>query len=618
MSRSTTFTASAGFWDAAGVQPACIVADLDWIRRKHPKDFKSLEAVADHIRFVLSGDRLVRAPGSSRNAWVFVRPDSARCAVVQIELQKQTDGTKAYRVLTAYTLKAPQLKRLLDSSNAPGGNPGSSGNAPKGCKPGSQGQPSGVASRCDEEDTPAKKRSNPGLTFGSKEWNAHYGLGKGHTHGSGAHAKKRQAAKGRGAAALTKKGADKLAQALEGDSKFMAGMREHQAEGKALGRILGPSGRAHAVKIAKEHGTFSAADVRALLGLGWSVLPASTVPAKLGATLGPMAPWEAALNPSEPVSGQVLARILGPKGEARAVVLGLSTAAIGADMVQQLRESGYDVSAAPKAAREGRVKLNPSGTERHESESGRQNWGQSLPMALNPKKPTRKAAKAQAKPAPKAKAPKKAASKATAKAKAPAPVQPLRSRAADAHRLVKAVEKALTPKTSAAKAKRKGPTLKVEKVTVTAKAVNPSATALGKAWETWTGSKPGQALRVKVKASTVETPAGTAHLPSDVVFLGRVSKLITKAGTVKDFADSGPYLVTDAAMRHLWLVSQKVHRFDLKRLSVIGYLAKKPKFGDRDRVEYVHAFESTTRAAMEGQLGLITGGFRITPRGIEG
>ena len=757
------FEGSAEFWERAGVPVLPILADLDWISRKHPKEFKTEADVAAHVAFVLSGSGLVTFEGTAKGARGFARVEDRRCAVVQLVPRVSPAGARVYWVLTAYTLTPGQMARALGEAPAPGVGPGSSVTHAGGA--GLQGRPSVPASQGKDKHTPTRKRSNPAMDFGSKEWNEHHGLGKGHTHGSGAHAAKRKAAKARGASALTKKGADKLAEALGEDSGFREGLKAHQAEGRALDRILGPTGRTHAVKIAKEHGTFDREDVAEFLRLGWRVLPAATVPAKLGATLGPLEPWAVALNPTAPDFG----RVLGPKGEARALVLALPQASIGSDLVTQLREAGYDVSQAPKAAREG-VKVNPStaahpaytlagieaGKRRPKTEAqdlqGRTftalkaaakrgdapaaedlaaklkaepsavaaaldrlaSLGLAHPVSFGlfgagwapgavqpglafnpaPKPPTKRALdlaafrsagyhddakaftralierrvsraeadkawaagvamKAQGvgcgcyeckraaekvghewdnsatrengtrQPVPMAKRTTKTtkakATKAPAKARAKKATAPKVPKAAPQPKKAHQAAPAPQPAAKAPKPAAKASGLKVTKVQVTAMAVNPSsAAALAEAWEKWTGSKAGQVLRVKVSKAAVETPAGTAVIPADVVFLGRVSKLITKKGEVKDFGRSGPYLVTSAAMKSLWLLSPKGFVFDLKGVSLIAYLAKKPKFGDRDAVEYVHAFEGPTRAAMEGQVGLITGTFRLTPRGIEG
>lgn len=142
--------------------------------------------------------------------------------------------------------------------------------------------------------------------------------------------------------------------------------------------------------------------------------------------------------------------------------------------------------------------------------------------------------------------------------------------------------------------------------------LNPSdAAGLAKVWKAWTGTDPGQSLQLQV-----EEPHRYG-LPLHVVLLGRVTWLATKDGKETRFGVAGPYMVTDAAARKIWLVSHKAHHFDLEP-ALIGYTARKPKFGDRATVEYVHAFEGRTHAVMAGQVGALTGSFRITPAGLEG
>jgi hypothetical protein len=263
------------------------------------------------------------------------------------------------------------------------------------------------------------------------------------------------------------------------------------------------------------------------------------------------------------------------------------------------------------------VAPHPSGKGRHGSATRSSAIAHREDMTTRKAAPKVKALKAR-KTAAKKLSPKKPAAPKTAAPPAASKVQPLRSKNAEIHRVVHALTKIATPAPKKPTA-RKAPKLQVEKVTVTARAINPTtAAALDQAWITWTGSKPGHVHHVEVAAAKVRTPFGVVHLPSRVVFLGRVTKLITPSGEVKDFGDSGPHLVSDAALKSLWLLSSKPHRFHLEDVSLIAYLAKKPKFGDRGVVEYVHAFEGPTQAAMAGQVGLLRGPFRLTPRGIEG
>jgi hypothetical protein len=99
--------------------------------------------------------------------------------------------------------------------------------------------------------------------------------------------------------------------------------------------------------------------------------------------------------------------------------------------------------------------------------------------------------------------------------------------------------------------------------------------------------------------------------------LGRVSKFYLETGVVEDFGNAGPLMVTDADMKRIWLVDTKPRTFDHK-VALIGYLARKPKFGDTGTVEYIHEFSPNAEAVMAGQVGAIKGRFRLTERGIEG
>ncbi|MEI6415587.1 MAG: hypothetical protein WCP34_15190, partial [Pseudomonadota bacterium] len=118
----------------------------------------------------------------------------------------------------------------------------------------------------------------------------------------------------------------------------------------SLARILGPTGRASAVKIAKADGKpFTAADVEQLRELGWEVTGASSVTARPGTSGIPGVQFSdndfTFTNP-EPI---------GPNGTARALVI---IGPIDAAMVDDLSASGYDVTPAPKAIREG-TRRNP-------------------------------------------------------------------------------------------------------------------------------------------------------------------------------------------------------------------------------------------------------------------
>ena len=222
--------------------------------------------------------------------------------------------------------------------------------------------------------------------------------------------------------------------------------------------------------------------------------------------------------------------------------------------------------------------------------------------------------------------------KATAKAKKTAPkaakvpdgiasdkVQPLKTQAAMKHRAITELGKLLkgTAKTPA-KPQAKAPKPTVEKFTLTGRFNPTSSEDLARVWTTWTGTDPDQTLSFQVEHPTVSLKSGgQVTIPEHVVILGRVSKFISSTGRLADFGAHGPMIVTDAAAKKIWLLSAKPFHFDMEP-SVIAYLARKAKFGDRETVEYVHAFSGRVRAVMAGQVGAMTGHFRITPRGLEG
>ncbi len=115
--------------------------------------------------------------------------------------------------------------------------------------------------------------------------------------------------------------------------------------GTALQRILGPSGVANAVKVAKASGEpFTAQDVQSFRAAGWGVAAAGTVTARPG-TSGVSgiqfseSDWAPFTNPDT----------LGPNGTARALILLGQVDAAGVD---DLAANGYDVTPAPKRIRE--------------------------------------------------------------------------------------------------------------------------------------------------------------------------------------------------------------------------------------------------------------------------
>ncbi|WP_257303405.1 hypothetical protein [Geothrix campi] len=259
-----------------------------------------------------------------------------------------------------------------------------------------------------------------------------------------------------------------------------------------------------------------------------------------------------------------------------------------------VRESMFGWEWAPGALQKG-LAFNPNGQERPRAATGQVKGQQPGNMTkANPKK-----------------APKKTAPKAAKKPAAIGPdkVQPLKSKAADRHRLEVAVTELLKGK-PAPKAKAKTAKATPEKFTITGR-FNPTNPAdLLKVWRDWTGSDPRETLTFKVDGDT-------HGMPSHVVVLGRVSRFISEDGKLVDFGESGPMAVTDKSARRIWLLDGRARKVSFTA-SVICYLARKPKFGDRGLVEYVHAFTRPARVVMNGQVGTLAGGFKITPRGLEG
>lgn len=120
-------------------------------------------------------------------------------------------------------------------------------------------------------------------------------------------------------------------------------------ESKALASVLGPTGKANAVKIAREDGgIFTFHDVDAFEALGWKVEGAGSVSARPGAAaLRGVAPLH--FNPAP----------LGPNGTARALVL---IGPINRETVMGLRRDGFDVTSAPKRLK---TVKNPGGYGSH-------------------------------------------------------------------------------------------------------------------------------------------------------------------------------------------------------------------------------------------------------------
>lgn len=493
---------------------------------------------------------------------------------------------------------------------------------------------------------------------------------------------KRATARHKGGGKIARSRSQQAADRREHEAELAAHGRSlakaQAAEDQAEARILGPSGATRALKIAKPHGTFTPEDVRELAAAGWEVHPAGTVSAKTGLTLGAITPFDLALNPTpdlarvlgpqrearavvlahpEPVitsdtlhsfrrAGFDVAaapkrlreprKASNPAGPEQKVYQALVKAAkrgetpTADDLAELLKEPeeriGQRLSSlarqglahavpgglfgagwAPGAVQPG-LAFNPGGQKGAGAATapkrGKEPGSMAKPKAKKPQtltKSGRGAAAGKAKPA-----------RGTASKAAPRPdtpkVQPLRSKGADRHRAVKVLEEVLKPAPRRRKAAE--PKAKVESATVKV-TFNPSTEGdVERVWKLWTGARPGQVLKVKVADPT-------GQLPVHVALLGRVSRFIQADGSLMDFGSSGPLLVTDGEASKVWLIHPKTQRFDV-RPRIICYLARKPKFGDRGLVEYIHAFESSARARMDGQVGELTGGFRLTPRGIEG
>jgi len=181
---------------------------------------------------------------------------------------------------------------------------------------------------------------NPAAEFGSKAHQDYYAT----RHGSRKTSDRASRARKAGSAALA---ADDPA-------------RERKAQEKAMTRILGPSGKTHAIKIIAQKKPLDLATLEHWSRQGWTLYPAATAPGQLGKLL-----FGTTENPTE----AELQRILGPMGEARAVIVATSTAAITRAVVQDWRGMGYDVAPAPKRFREGNFPVirnpKPRRTRRH-------------------------------------------------------------------------------------------------------------------------------------------------------------------------------------------------------------------------------------------------------------
>ncbi|HEU4951533.1 MAG TPA: hypothetical protein VFT46_06260, partial [Holophagaceae bacterium] len=502
--------------------------------------------------------------------------------------------------------------------------------------------------------------------------------------------------------------------------------RQHQAQERALDAVLGPRRQAYAVKIALEGRPFRRADLERLQEAGWILRPAGTAPATVGRAL-------AAINPSDP-----LGRILGPKGEARAVVI-QSPGPFGEDLVRALQADGYDISPAPKAMREAppsqsramnptaspafarkvyaalvkasdrsggaevpdlaaRTKATPEEVrEALRSLAGKglahisggslfgQVWRAGIPEAglfevnrtemvtmgdtrrRSPAEAEGSMAKTSSKTSKgRAKAPEHA-KRGTSARRGARPSKATRLSRSNPSKGIRFLQHSVTDGTHKARVHysldnrtdgRKAVTIYAkdydnalgdifgkaykndtdiqtdyfEKGRVVLFADHPlyrearaaverfqakrktnptvqTSGALERIFEAWTGAKPDKVIRLTLPE------ARHLKVPSHLVLLGRVSWLADAKGSERRFEHQGPLMVTDEQAERIWLVSEKPQRFDLEP-SLIGYRMRKPKFGDRGEVEYVHAFRRA-HAVMDGQVGALTGTFRITPAGLE-
>jgi hypothetical protein len=567
---------------ALGVDGRRVFADYEALHRKHPEHFPAgPEQVKGHVEAVMHGPSDIFPGAEPDHRLIVRRMGQDRAVAVEVELR----GGK-HRVRSAYIFDPGQYetkreKALGAPSAVPEPVPGSKrkrqivqgGGAPSGraSEGGQRPRPKSTAGRKPRKPNPA--------AFGTRERRKAYGAQEGGSRSGARASRKKHLKAGREASTRALDLAARLGQAeadgkrltktqlaalrkaearlqkegaLPNDAELRRLAKDQKAQDRALDKILGAGRRAFAVKVAREDRPFDREDLEAFQGSGWEVRPAGTVAAKVGRLM-------AALNPED-----ALRRVLGPKGEARAVILA-APQAFGEDTVFQLRAHGLDVSAAPRRDREGLVKANPvpgqkgpKGATRRERTAEHGAMSNTSPRAKG--KPARKATSAAARRRP-------AASKAPRPARRPA-----------LHRL------------------------------------NPGS--LEDVWRTWTGSAPSKTLRLEVQPQAF-TAKGRILLPKETVMLGRVSKFYLETGVVEDFGNAGPLMVTDADMKRIWLVDTKPRTFDHK-VALIGYLARKPKFGDTGTVEYIHEFSPNAEAVMAGQVGAIKGRFRLTERGIEG
>jgi hypothetical protein len=176
--------------------------------------------------------------------------------------------------------------------------------------------------------------------FGTRERVALYGRHEGQTGRSGARTDKKKRIR---AEANSKKKQQAAEAELEDHFKKIAAHAD-----AAYARVLGRSGRANAIKISPGDGsTLNRRALEELEAQGWQVWPGRTAPAVLGKSLEAFRE-----NPTSRLD-----RALGEQGRTRAVVVVGN--GITRETVDGFRESGYDVSPAPKELREASLKANP-------------------------------------------------------------------------------------------------------------------------------------------------------------------------------------------------------------------------------------------------------------------
>ena len=401
----------------------------------------------------------------------------------------------------------------------------------------------------------------------------------------------------------------------------------HEKETRLMEALI--KGGSYAVKIAPPNGFITPTDVESFRANGWQVFPAGTAPAKVGGKLGAVEPWDVHMNPAPdqaPDQAHDLQAILGPELKARAVVVA-SPKPMSLENLWDWRRAGYEISLAPLSYRRGvkRARTNPTkdtqkaiyealkkagepqsvedladrihadpgwilaGLQRLESmglaHPSRESLFGSLwspgtkerGLFVNPEKEKSKNQTLSGHNRTHQDTRKIKTAYAGEMAKKPTPKKPHESR--PKHR---------------------------EKKLLT---LNPDS--LAEVWEMWTGeSHPTLTVDMSVD--------DRGDMPERVVMLGRLTELLGK-DEQRLFGKSGPLMVTDESMKRCWFVSKKPMKFAINMSKcVIGYLACKPKFGDKAPVKYLHLFSGKVQAAMAGNVGELTGKYKITPNGIEG